>query len=117
MFGGSLPYAWPFAAVAESYLAGFSERFAAAVRSSEEVFKLLDDDSTLKIERVPDGTNVVKMTADGTDPELIRKRLRESSIDLPAPLPDGSGFKVQINETWQSQSPEQIAEAMRRAAA
>ena len=32
MFGGSLPHAWPYAAVALHFLDGFAERFAEAPR-------------------------------------------------------------------------------------
>ena len=39
MFGGSLPHAWPYAAVALHFLDGFAERFAEAVAASERLLE------------------------------------------------------------------------------
>ena len=39
MFGGSLPHAWPYAAVALHFLDGFAERFAEAAALSERLLK------------------------------------------------------------------------------
>lgn len=110
--GGSLTYGWVYAAVANHYLTGFSQRFAKAVQRSEEIFGLLDGQSALEVERFPSGTNVAKLRVSGVEPERFRQRLETSSIDLAAPLGDGSGFKIQVNETWSAMPPETIAEAL-----
>ena len=112
MFGGSLTYGWVYAAVARDYLKGFSQRFGDAVERSEELFALLDRDSAIDVERVPGGTNVAKLKVRGVELESFRRRLEERSIDLSQPLADGSGFKVQVNETWARQSAETISRAM-----
>src|SRR5207245_9514798 len=41
MFGGGLPHAWPYAAVALYCLDGFAERFAEAAAVSEKLFEAL----------------------------------------------------------------------------
>src|SRR6267143_1144758 len=41
MFGGGLPHAWPYAAVALHCLDGFAERFAEAAAASERLFEAL----------------------------------------------------------------------------
>ncbi len=112
MYGGSLPYGWAFAAVAGHYLEGFSDRFQEAVSGSEEVFKRLEQQSGFEIERVPDGTNVSRLKVAGTDAQQFRRKLAERNIDLPEPLADGTGFKIQVNETWRFQAPEWLAEAL-----
>lgn len=112
MFGGSLPYSWAFAAVAEHYLEGFSERFQEAVEVSEKVFSRLEKESGFEIERVPAGTNTFRLKVAGTGPREFRQRLTERDIDLPEPLADGTGFKIQVNETWRFLTPDRIADAL-----
>jgi threonine aldolase len=117
MYGGSLPFAWAFAAVAAHYLEGFSERFQEAVKRSEVVFQILGDRPDFEIERVPNGTNVSRLKVAGTDPQRFRERLSQVNIDLPEPLADGTGFKIQVNETWSFVPPELLAQALIEAAA
>ncbi len=80
------------------------------------VFRLLEDHPATEIERLPRGTNVAKLKVSGVESERFRQRLEQSSIDLPRPLTDGSGFKIQVNETWRAKTPETIAETMIQAA-
>lgn len=117
MYGGSLPYGWAFAAVARHYLEGFSERFREAVNRSETVFALLAQQSNLQIERITGGTNVTRLKVPGTDAQEFRRRLEKRQIELPEPLEDGTGFKVQVNETWSYLSPDDLASALIEAAA
>jgi len=112
MYGGSLPYGWAFAAVAGHYLEGFSDRFQKAVSDSEEVFKRVAKQPGFEIERVPNGTNTTRLKVAGTDAQKFRRKLAESNIDLPEPLGDGTGFKIQVNETWRFLAPDQLAEAL-----
>ncbi|MGB5175335.1 MAG: beta-eliminating lyase-related protein, partial [Thermoanaerobaculia bacterium] len=112
MYGGSLPYGWAFAAVAGHYLEGFSDRFQEAVSDSEEVFKRVAKQPGFEIERVPNGTNTTRLKVAGTDAQKFRRKLAESDIDLPEPLGDGTGFKIQVNETWRFLAPDQLAEAL-----
>ena len=112
MYGGSLPYGWAFAAVAGHYLEGFSDRFQEAVDGSETVFSRLEQASGFEIERVPSGTNTSRLKVAGTDAQEFRRRLAERNIDLPEPLADGKGFKIQVNETWRFMAPDQLADAL-----
>lgn len=112
MYGGSLPYGWAFASVAGHFLEGFSDRFQEAVDVSEEVFRRLEDQSGFEIERVTDGTNTSRLKVAGTDAQEFRRRLANRKIDLPEPLADGKGFKIQVNETWRYMTPDQIAEVL-----
>src|SRR4051794_14075718 len=58
MFGGSLPHAWPCAAVALHFLDGFPERFANAVAASERLLSALAEHPRVAIERGAAATNV-----------------------------------------------------------
>ena len=100
MYGGSLPQAWLLAAVARHHLDGFSERFQAAVDLSEELYRRLEAHPAFTIERVPNGTNVAKLAVRSDDLEAFGERAQARGISLSEPLPDGSGFKIQVNETW-----------------
>ena len=63
MFGGSLPHAWPYAAVALHYAEGFEQRYRTAVGAAEEVISTLGKDGNFEIERVPNGTNIFRTRA------------------------------------------------------
>ena len=62
MFGGGLHQAWAFAAVANYYADGFTERFAKAVAIAEELIQKLAGNSHFEIHRVPSGTNIFRLT-------------------------------------------------------
>jgi len=99
MFGGALPQAWPFAAVALHFIDGFDERFAAGIAASEELIPALDAMGGLRVERVPNGSNVFKLHVDGVSPETVRTRLANRDIVLPAPASGFKGFALKVNET------------------
>jgi threonine aldolase len=73
MFGGSLPRAWPDAAVALHFLDGFAERFAAAVAAAEAVFAALRDHRSVTIERSPAATNVATLRVSGAAAQLPQR--------------------------------------------
>jgi threonine aldolase len=99
MFGGALPQAWPFAALALRYIDGFEERFAMGIAASEELIAALEGMSGARIERVPNGSNVFKLHLEGVDPEVVRRRLAERNVVVPAPAGGFRGFALKVNET------------------
>ena len=99
MFGGALPGAWPLAAVALHYIDGFEARFAAGVRASEELFPMLDSIGPLRVERVPNGSNVFKLHVDVEDLGGVRERLAQQDVLVSAPAPGSVGFTLTVNET------------------
>lgn len=108
MFGGSLPAAWVLAAMALHYQRGFPERFAAAAARGEELFAGIEGHPNLAVDRVPEGTNVAKLEVKSADLAGFRDRLADRGIELSEPLADGSGFKIQVNETWMRLSSAQL---------
>jgi threonine aldolase len=98
MFGGGLSSVWPYAAIALHYLSGFGDRFAAAVRISEDLIRGLTAHDAFAIERVSPGTNLFRLRVRGTDPTLFRQRLAAKGVLLSAPQPQGL-FTIGVNET------------------
>jgi threonine aldolase len=97
MFGGGLSQVWPFAAVALHFLDGFEDRFARAVRISEDFIRGIGRHGAFAIERIPSGTNLFRLRVRAGDPAALRKRLREKGIVLPGP--QGNAFLIGVNET------------------
>lgn len=99
MFGGGLYQAWPYAVVALHHLSGFMERFRQAIRVSEEWIAGLRRHEAFTIERIPSGTNLLRLRVAAADPAAFRRRLAGNGVIVGAPQADGT-FLVAVNETW-----------------
>ena len=99
MFGGALPMAWPLAAVALHFVDGFEERFATGVAAGRELIPALNGIPGLRVEEIPNGSNVFKLHMDSGDPLALRAGLLERGIRLPSPNPNFRGFALGVNET------------------
>lgn len=113
MFGGNLWGAWPFAAVASHYADGYVERLTAAVKVAEDAWKLLARDDRFMIERVKNGTSLVRVIPRVADEAAYRERLVKRGVTLSPP--EAVGFWLKVNETARGASPEAIAEAFQSA--
>jgi threonine aldolase len=80
MFGSGLHQAWAFAAVADHYADGFSERFEKAVAISEDLFKRLSANGRFSIERIPSGTNISRLTVKDMSAELFVENLKNKGV-------------------------------------
>ena len=115
MFGGGLSSAWPFAAVALHYFEGFGDRFARAVRTSEEVMGDLRRHDRFTIERIVSGTNLFRLRANSGDPVEFQNRLANRGVLLPQP--QRGAFLVGVNETLNRTSAAELSDAFVRALA
>jgi len=104
MFGGGVYQAWPYAAVALYYAEGFAERFARAVRVSEELIARLSAHGRFEVQRVPNGTNIFRLRVEGMPAQDLAKNLLASGVRVRPPAKDGDILTLQVNETagWSS---------------
>ena len=117
MFGGSLAQAWPNAAVALQYVDGFLEAYGAAWRQAETLFQLLDGHHPFRVERIPNGTHIVRLHVVDTHLEAFSKRLRQRHIHLPPVIAGQQCFALKINPSINHSCGEALAAAFVAAAA
>jgi threonine aldolase len=110
MFGGNLAAGWPAALVARHYMDGFEERLRTAVRNSEEFFTAIGKHPVFALERIPNGTNLTRLTLTRHDPATFRRSLGDRGVLLPAAGTSG-GFTLAVNETWNRRSPADLVQA------
>jgi threonine aldolase len=115
MFGGNLAIGWPAAVVARHYMPGFVERLKAAVQVSEHVFARLASHPRTKIERIPNGTNLTRLTFGG-DLGVVTRRLSEAGVRMPTPSASGT-VMLGVNETWARRSGAELLQAFEQALA
>jgi threonine aldolase len=99
LFGGALPGAWPLASVALHFLDGFEQRFAAGVSAGGELVRALNGIPGLRVEDIPNGSNIYMLRVDTADPMQLRETLSARGIQLSTPNPNFRGFALVINET------------------
>jgi threonine aldolase len=113
MYGGGLNQAWPYAAVALHYLDGFQERFARAIRVSEDFIRALKRVDGVALEPVPSGTNLFRLRVLRTNAATLRTRLGARGIVLANPSAEGT-FLVGVNESWNRTTGAELADAFTR---
>ena len=63
----------------------------------------------MAVERIPNGTNLTRLTLKGVDPPQVVARLAERGVRMPAPAATGV-VMLGVNETWTRRSaPELVA--------
>lgn len=110
MFGGNLWQGWPAALVAQHYMDGFIDRLRNAIGVSEAFYAGIAGLPGIRVEPVPNGTNVRHLRLAGVDPARVTARLAERGIDLPSPTPDGR-VSLTVNETWNRRSAAELVAA------
>lgn len=115
MFGSGLPAAWPFAALALHYFSDFESELRRAVATAEALFARLDASSAFRVERIPNGSNIVKLIVAGTDLDRFRESLRARGIIVSTPREEMGGFVLNVNPTLNRSSADELAERFERA--
>lgn len=115
MFGGNLAVGWPAALVSRHYQDSFLDRLKAAVRVSEDLYAGLARHPRVTIERIPNGTNLTRLTLRG-DAAATRVRLREAGVQMPTPSAQGQ-VTLGVNETWTRRTGPELRQAFEQALA
>jgi len=97
MFGGSLPAAWPYAAVALYYAHDFISEYKKAWNSAQTVFSSLAKDDRISINQFDAGSHIVKLTIKGADAARFKSIMIKKGIELNDGL--GDTVLLKINPT------------------
>jgi len=99
MFGGNLAVGWNAALVARHFMDGFDQRLTSAVKTSETLYAALSKHPRISIERMPNGTNLTRVTFKGVDASVVAKKLTERGVAMSAPAGPAT-ITMGVNETW-----------------
>ncbi len=116
MFGGNLAVGWQAALVAGHFMTGFDDRLRNAVQVSESFYKEMASHPRVRVERIPNGTNVTRLHVTGGDLAATAKRLAERGIVLPRASADGV-LTLGVNESWNRTTGALLAAAFTQALA
>ncbi len=114
-FGGSLPQAWPVAAVALRYATGYLEDYSRAWNVASRFLLALGQDERFVVERVPNGTSAFRLRVRGVEPGKLAERLASQQIVLPHPTETGA-FRMIVNTSLNRADPDALAHAFAVAA-
>jgi threonine aldolase len=114
MFGGGLPQAWVFAAIALRYADSFISEYTTALGRFRRLSDLLGETEGLRVEELDHGTNVFKLRMDERkDAQKVKDILYGKGIVLPDP--ENSCFKLKINPSLNRSEPDLLAADFRHA--
>jgi threonine aldolase len=113
MFGGNLAVGWNAALVARHYMDGFQDRLKSAVKTSETFFTAIAKHPKIGIERIPNGTNLTRVTFKGVSPAEVGKRLAGRGIAMSGPASPGT-ITFGVNETWNRMSAADLIDAFEK---
>lgn len=99
MFGGNLAVGWHAAVVARHFMDGFEGRLKSAVQISERFYAAMAGHPRLAIERIPNGTNLTRLTFKGVSAGDVAVRLADRGIAMPVPAGQAT-LTLAVNETW-----------------
>ena len=99
MFGGNLATGWNAAVVARHFMDGFEDRLKSAVKVSETFYAALSKHPRFAIERIPNGTNLTRVTFKGINAADVAKRLADRGVAMSGPAKPAT-ITFGVNETW-----------------
>ncbi len=108
MFGGGLPFVWPFAAVALQFVDNFISDYNSAYAKAGKLFSLLEKRDKFKIERFPDGTHVFKLLVEGCDLNKFKEGLNKRNVQIGRPR--DNGFLIKINPSLNRETADNLAQ-------
>ncbi len=113
MFGGGLPAAWPFAAIALHYADTFLADYAAAWKKAGRLFFELESSGKYEVTPFENGSHIIRLDPKGIDPVRIKEVLKQNNIQLPNP--DSKGFKLKVNVSLNRMEHDELRAAFMKA--
>jgi threonine aldolase len=112
MFGSGLHQAWAFAAVANHFADGFTERFAKAVAVSDDLIQRLKNNSRFGVQRIHSGTNIFRLTVKDIKADLFVENLKNKGIVARAAgASTPNDLILQVNESLLRSSAAELEDA------
>jgi threonine aldolase len=99
MFGSGLHQSWAFAAVANHYADGFEERYAKAVKISEEFITRLKNSTRFEVQRVDNGSNIFRIKINGLMSAAFIESLKKNGVIARADTTKTDMLICQVNES------------------
>jgi len=116
MFGGNLAVGWNAALVARHFMDGFEGRLKSAVDTSEMFYAAMAKHPRVSIERIPDGTNLTRVSFKGIGAATVAKRVAERGVAMSA-SPMATAVTLGVNETWNRMIAADLIQAFEQALA
>jgi threonine aldolase len=111
MFGGALPKAWMYGAMVLHFMDGFVERYQRAVDSTEQLWRKLDQHPKFRVERIPNGSNIIALHVKG-DAKRLSENLKKRGVSVGGGKASGDGWSrmlLRVNETANRRSVDELA--------
>ena len=116
MFGGNLAVGWNAALVARHFMDGFEGRLKSAVNTSETFYAAMAKHPRVSIERIPDGTNLTRVSFKGIGAATVAKRIAERGVAMSA-SPIATTVTLGVNETWNRMTATELTQAFEQSLA
>ncbi|HZH43278.1 MAG TPA: beta-eliminating lyase-related protein [Lysobacter sp.] len=116
MFGGSLPQAWPVAAIALRYADGYEADYARAWQAADRLISLLQGHPRIRVRKVPNGTSRFFLSVEGVPAERVVERAAKRGVLLPSWTTGVGELPMQVNPTLLRVRPEVLAQVLEDAA-
>jgi threonine aldolase len=116
MFGGNLAVGWNAALVARHFMDGFEARLKSAVQISETFYSTMAKHPRVSIERIPDGTNLTRVSFKGIGAATVAKRVAERGVAMSA-SPIATTVTLGVNETWNRMTAAELIQAFEQSLA
>lgn len=108
MFGGGLPTAWAFAAVALHFANTFAEDYKKAWTNAETLWGLLQKNERFQVTKFEQGSHIVQLKLQQANPVRFKNALLQKGIELPSPV--ANAFLLKVNPSLNKISPQYAAE-------
>ncbi|MFN8349134.1 MAG: beta-eliminating lyase-related protein [Spirosomataceae bacterium] len=113
MFGGGLPAAWAFAAVALHFAPRFAEDYTQSWQKAEALFSLLQKEEQFTITKFENGSHIVGLEVKKADTTRFKEALAKKSIQVSAP--NDNVFLLKVNPSVLRETVVNLASRFREA--